>query len=355
MTVTIPKWVLAAIGVAAVAIVAFLIGQGSDENDSASGGSQSETASLECNEEEMTKAVSEGEFADAVLALGAVPPDRALLDVYQAELVDCVDLTGDGKLEMIVQLRCCAGSAPVFPWAIFTQGEREWVPELIRSRLPVPELKVSGARVVETTPAFADGDPLCCPSGQRRGIARWDGSRFVFEPSTGTSSRTIALAEKTPDLLGGLPVQTANLNTAIDIFGVPSEFHRESGELCPAQWRDIGLLINFVNLGGRNPCGPEGAVGSAAVGGFEAEQAGWKTDRGAKIGTSQEELLDLYPEMAPEPARSPAAASDFPGRPFHLVSRPSVIGSSGSTPSLAARLDSGTATAYELYVGAGGD
>ena len=354
MTVTIPKWALAAIGVTAVAIVALLIGQGSDENDSASGGSQSETASLECNEEEMTKAVSEGEFADAVLALGAVPPDRALLDVYQAELVDCVDLTGDGKLEMIVQLRCCAGSAPVFPWAIFTQTESEWVPGLIRNRMPAPQLVVSKAGVKETVPAFADGDARCCPSGRREGRARWDGSRFVFEPSTGTSNRMVALAGDTPESLGGLPVQTANLRAAIEVFGVPSEYFR-GDVVCPAQWRDIGLQINFVNLGGRNPCGTEGAVGSAAVGGFEAEQAGWKTDRGAKIGTSQEELRALYPKMAPDPARSPAVASDFPGRPFYLISRPSVIGSTGSTPSLAVRLDSGTATAYELYVGAGGD
>lgn len=124
-------------------------------------------------------------------------------------------------------------------------------------------------------------------------------------------------------------------------------------EICRADWRDIGLEIDFVNLGGSNPCGAQGAVGGATVGGLEAEQAGWQTNAGARIGTTEDELLDLYPKM--EPSTLDETQPEFRGRLFYLVRRPSPIGDEGSIPSLGARLDQGTVTSIDLYVGAGGE
>jgi hypothetical protein len=350
VTITIPRWAFIAAAVVVIAVAAFLIGRGSG-GDSGSGGASAEA--LPCDQAHAREAVSHGQFADEVFQLGRIPADKQLLDVYQPKLIDCVDLTGDGQNEMVAQVLCCTSGAP-FPWAIFKQQNGQWIPALIRTRSPSAKLTVTSAGVTESSPAYADDDPLCCPSGRREGTASWDVNQFNYKPATGTADRSIVLAGDTPESIGGFPLQTGKLQDSIATFGVPSSYSRNGG-LCAAEWKDIGLVINFVNFGGANPCTEQGAVGNVIVGGLEAEQAGWRTPEGATVEASQDELLHLYPAMKPLSIDPAGFTPEFPGRLWGLVSRPSPIGGKSTVPSLAARLTEGRAVAYELYVGAGGE
>lgn len=75
-------------------------------------------------------------------------------------------------------------------------------------------------------------------------------------------------------------------------FGRPS-FIGPRDELCIHEWLDLGSTINFANLGGQDPCGPDRRVGSIELGGVPAERAGWETEHGVRIGMALQDVREL--------------------------------------------------------------
>lgn len=351
-----PGWALIVSAVVAVAIIGeivYLAAQSGDEEETAS---SEET--LPCSDRAADNAVNADRFAHEVRALGTVPPLSNVLEIYDAKVVGCADLTGDGVDEMVVQLleRGVAveqGTEVPLPWAIYRAEGGKWSPALIRTHAPGARVAIEGELVRETSTGFAEGDPVCCPSGAREGEVRWDGEQFIYKPESGPRGRTIALADSEAVSLAGFDLQGGSLPDAIELFGPPSAYSAQ-GEVCPVSWEDLGLEVDFANLGGLDPCGPEGRVGSARVVGLEATQAGWQTQDGATIDITEDELRELYPDM--QRAEETTFSTDFPeGELFTLVERPSTVGAAAPTPTLAARIAEGRVVAFEISVGAAGE
>jgi hypothetical protein len=352
----LPRWGLIVVVIAVVAIhgeVAFLIVQSGGD-----GGTSASEASLPCNDEEADSAVNADRFAQEVRDLGTVPPLSKVLEVYDAKVIACADLTGDGVGEMVLQL-VARDVAPEelrdepLPWAIYRVEEQQWTPASIRTHIPGAQLTVEDETVRESSTAFAEGDPLCCPTALRAGEILWDGERFTYKPDEGPRGRTIALADGEAGALAGFDLQAGSLPAAIAVFGPPTSRTPE-GEVCTATWADLGLTIEFANLGGLDPCGPEGRIANLRVEGPEAELAGWQTQEGAAVGMAENELREMYPEIAPQEETTFVPEQPV-GELFSLVTRPSSIGVDEVTPTLSARVDDGTVAGFELSVGAAGE
>jgi hypothetical protein len=212
-----------------------------------------------------------------------VPSDDPLFGGFGWVVTDltCRDLTGDGVEEMVAQMSCCTAGVPD-PWAIFRAEGGEWLLAFYRDNIQAA-LTVQGDAIVEKSPAYAAGDPTCCPSSSRFGRVTWDGSEFVFESEEASANRTIEAASSGVTRVGVFEPETGSPVEAADAFGPPS-FVGPNQELCTNEWRDLGLLINFADLGGGDPCSAEGAVGSIELKGTLAEEAEWETNEGARVG-----------------------------------------------------------------------
>ena len=352
----LPGWALIVSAVVAVAIlgeiVYLAVGSGDEEEPGSS------EVTLPCNDRAADNAVNADRFAHEVRGLGTVPPLSTVFEIYDAKIVGCADLTGDGVEEMVVQLleRDVAveqGTDVPLPWAIYRAEGGKLSPALIRTHVPGAQVEIEGELVRETSTGFAEGDPVCCPSGAREGEVRWDGEQFTYKPESGPRGRTIALADSEAVSLAGFDLQGGSLPDAIGLFGPPSTYSSQ-GEVCPVSWEDLGLEIDFANLGGLDPCGPDGRVGSARVVGLEARQAGWQTPQDATIDITEEELRKQYPDM--QRAEETTFSTDFPeGELFTLVERPSTVGVEEPTPTLAARIAGGRVVGFEISVGAAGE
>jgi len=353
----LPRWALIVAAIACVVIVGevvFLVVQSGGDGGTAAAGEEP----LPCNSTEAENAVNADRFAQEVRDLGAVPPLSKVLEIYDLQLVGCADLTGDGIDEMVAQfteLGIDPETTPNSPrpWAIYQAQEGRWIPALIRTHVPNAEVTIGDGVVNERSPGLAEGDPSCCPTGVRAGEVSWDGEQFTYKPESGPRGRTIALADGVPETLAGFGLQEGSLPDALELFGPPSSYTPQD-ELCPASWEDLGLEIDFANLGGLDPCGLDGRVASVRVEGLEAKQAGWQTQEGATVDMTEEELRVLYPEM--QPAEQATFSPGLPeGELFTLVERPSPIGVGELTPSLSARISDARVLGFEISVGAAGE
>jgi hypothetical protein len=346
MTIPVPKWVLLAAGAVIIAVVAFLLGRASGDGDSA--GPATPERPLACSQDVAEQVADRSEFAREYEASGG-----SIDDFFEIRLEGCTDLTDDGLDEMVVRLAGATGGA-VGPVTIFSQEEGYWRPQIERVLSNNDVAKVTDAGVREVTSAYRPGEPACCPSGTRSGLTHWNGNRFVYEPDAGIGDGRIRVRGSEVVSIGPFEAQTGSLIEAIDAFGILSSYDR-SGELCEATWKDTGLTLNFVDLGGANPCGHAGAVGSAIVAGDPAEQVGWTIGSGLHVGSMQDEIRSQYPRMRPIPTYTATEQQIPPGRNWSLVTRPGPFGRGDRTVSLAVRLDRGDAVAYAAYVGAGGE
>jgi hypothetical protein len=115
---------------------------------------------------------------------------RPVMGVFGVYRATCVDLTGDGKREMLAQLLCCTVGS-IDPWAIFTPDGDRW--HLAFSRVRTNNFgtqlgsfasdDTGGARrpaVEEKVPVYGPGDANCCPSSFDYRYTVWDGGRFVY-------------------------------------------------------------------------------------------------------------------------------------------------------------------------------
>jgi hypothetical protein len=353
----LPGWALVTISLTVLAVggeIAFLVVQSGGDGETSSAEER-----LACDDRAADNAVSADRFAQAVRDVGAVPPLSNVLEIYDAKVADCIDVTGDGIDEMVVRMveRDVdpeeLAESPI-PWAIYSAEEGKWTPTLIRAHVPGARLAVERTEIRERSTAFAEGDPLCCPTGTREGVVRWKGEAFVYRPSGGPRGSTIALADDDAvAAIGGFDAQNGSLPAAVDFFGPPSSYVPQ-GELCPATWADIGLTIDFANLGGGDPCGPDGRISDARIEGLEASQVGWQTQEGATVDMPENRLRKLYPEMHPQ-EDSTFIPEEPVGELFTLVNRPSSIGVGETMPTLSARVSEDRVIGFELAVGAAGD
>lgn len=358
MTIHVPKWLvwaLASLLVAAAIAVAFLLGRSggnggsSDVLETGQGASVSpeEAQPATCSERAAKRAIAETRFESAVHEIGAVPAGKPLFGRfgYVISEVTCRDFTGDDIEEMMVQLACCTGGSSS-PWAIFSPGSHGWELSFYRANIQA-KLTVQGDAIVEKTPAYAAGDPTCCPTTFRFGRVTWDGSKFGYESENPVAGRTVKVSSRGVGRLGPFKPATGSPVEAAEAFGPPS-YVGPNDELCVNEWRDLGLLINFANLGGADPCSAEGAVGSIELEGELAEQAGWETTEGVQVGMSEGELREIYPD---------AEMQSYPGlrNVLLLIEGPTIIGDSGSYPVLAARIDGGAVNELRMSVGAAGE
>jgi hypothetical protein len=354
----LPLWALVVVGIAVLAIVgeaAFLIVQTSGDD----GGTQEVTEQpLPCTERQAQYAVNSDRFAQQVRGLGTVPPLVKVLDVYDVDVLDCVDLTGDEVDEMVVQLTESAADPEATgiaaPWAIYQPIDGEWVPSLVRTTVTGATVTIQGNVVREVSSALVEGDALCCPSGTREGVVEWTGKEFAYKPESGPRGRTIAVADGEAVALGGFPVQEGNLPDAVEFFGSPSTYGPD-GNVCPAEWRDLGMRLDFANLGGLDPCGLDGRVGVATLQGLEARGAGWKTQEGARVDISEDALRKLYPDMTQAEEEAVFIPEAPEGELFTLIEAPSEVGVEELTPILSARIFGGRVVGFELQVGAAGE
>ena len=245
----------------------------------------------------------------------------------------------------MVQLACCEAGSPS-PWGIFVAEGSEWELAFHREDIQA-ELSVQGDAIIEKSPAYASADPICCPTTFRFASVTWDGAEFVFESEEASANRTIDVGSSGATRVGEFSPLTGSPLEAAQVFGPPS-FVEPDGVLCVNEWRDLGLVVNFVNLGGRDPCSQEGAVGSIELRDVFAKQARWETDDGVRVGMSADELREIYPDAQQE---------SFPGlrNVLVLIEGSTLIGEGGSLPVLSARLKDDTVNELRVSVGAAGD
>jgi hypothetical protein len=367
MTINIPKWALwtaAGVLAAAAVTVAFLIGRSSsssstsssspDEATSQESSEEPEAVEAPCNEREAQRATLRSEFDDAIsetarargeLSGYPTPPTEVTFKEtgsFRVAVLECVDLTGDGLEEMIVALSAGA-SGSIFQWAVFEPNKAgEWKLAFHREGSQVRSLGVDGNLITVKIPLFEEGAPTCCPTGSRTSSFEYTNGRYKAVGKTSTRERLIRVADGSVVRLGPLDTYTVSGADAIQAFGEPTSI-TDTGEICEFEWSDLGLVINFVDLGGLAACGPDGRIGSIELVGSTAEQAGWKTTEGTHVGMPLAEVRATHPDLSKS------------GGAYELSQRATGFGEAGVTPSVTARVANGEVIAMGLYVGAGGE
>jgi hypothetical protein len=103
---------------------------------------------------------------EAIRRTGNVEPGQDVFEVYGVSRVRCRDLTGDGKRELGVLLRCCTVSS-YSPFLIFRPAGSAWEYRYGKSRMTIFRVTARGRSFVLKEPDYAATDPNCCPSDYR--------------------------------------------------------------------------------------------------------------------------------------------------------------------------------------------
>lgn len=191
--------------------------------------------------------------------------------------------------------------------------------------------------------ASYDGDPSWTWStGEQSWSVTYRKSAYTIRASPRGGIRTIGGFRVRPYTRRSAPT----IRRARQHFGRPSSLRRRYGVGCRARWNRIGLTIDVINLGGRDPC-RHGFVQVGHVRGGAASK--WTAlvanDPGVVLGTSDAFLEE---ELVGESGET--------GRAWTLAEVFIPYGDAGYYPSLSAILDrGGTVRGFEFYVGAGGD
>jgi hypothetical protein len=313
----------------------------SEPSDLAGLGS-SEVPPAECSRPAARDAVLGSEFEAGVRELGVVQPGDPLFGgsgYFVTELI-CRDLTDDRVADMVVRLDCCAGGTPT-PWAIFVADGDEWRPALYRAGIQA-SLQIEDGGVVERSAAYGAGEPICCPTTARAGRVEWDGSAFVYRSEEASVNRAIRVSSQGVDRLGEFRPATGSPTQASNAFGPPS-YVMARDDVCVYEWRDLGLLINFVNVGGLDPCRADVQASSVELKDEFAAQAHWETDRGLRVGMSLADLRELYPQ-----ARSQSAPGF--GEVLTLIQGRALVGIARADPILSARIADGAVDELTMSV-----
>lgn len=299
--------------------------------------------SPDCSRRAARDAVLGSVFERRVRELGVAPRGNPLFGgpgYFVTELI-CRDLTADGAEDMVVRLDCCAGGTPT-PWAIFLADDDAWRLGFYRAGIQA-SLKIEGDVVVERSAAYAAGEPICCPTTARLASVTWNGNAFAFRSEEASANRAIKITSDGVERLGEFRPATGSPAQAANAFGPPS-YVLPRDELCVHEWRDLGLLINFANLGGLDPCTADVRAASIELKDEFAAQARWETDRGVRVGMSLEELRDIYPD---------ARTQSLPGlgTVVALIESQALVGVEGAGPVLSGRITEGAVDELRMLVG----
>lgn len=120
---------------------------------------------------------------------------RPVATWYDVGQVICSDLTGDGRSDLAVLLRCCTVSTPS-PWAIYIRQGRSW--RLSYERIGYKTQDLDGGTlaaytvfhfglsqaplgILDESPWYGPQDANCCPSQFVNRVVHWDGARFTTD------------------------------------------------------------------------------------------------------------------------------------------------------------------------------
>jgi hypothetical protein len=117
------------------------------------------------------------------------------------------------------------------------------------------------------------------------------------------------------------------------LFGTPKTVH-DTGDGCTLRFPRRHITVLLANFGGGDAC----AVGSAQFATVDGRP--WRTQRGLRIGASEERLLRLYPHARLR-------------RGWWELLQASQFGSTG--PTLRARVHDGHVRKLEAFLGGAGD
>ena len=361
MTVRVPKWLVwtsAAVIVVGAIAIAFALGRssGGAAPTGKLGRAVPPVEEAVCSKPMAESATLETDFDDHIRAGSAItasledsqPSDIPFFSEYQTDfqvaILECADLTGDSVPEMVVGLGAGA-SGRVFQWAIFSPDRNgDWTLAFDRTLVGASSIEIQGGSVAVRTASYGLDDPLCCPSGYKSTeVAFRDGRFRVISPVAAPPERLISMEEDRVTRVGLLRPAEVTPSQAVAAFGTPTSVANYPDEVCTYSWGDLGLKIVFANFGAGNPCGEAGRIASFELLGAAAEQAGWHTAEGARIGSTSAALGRLYPGTV----RS--------GDEMVLVEAPSPFGEGGMLPVATAFLVDGKAGAYRFYIGAAGE
>jgi hypothetical protein len=108
---------------------------------------------------------------------GTTPQIRTLLQTDAGFVAPAfADVTGDGKMDAIVQVRMPGAAGTVAAYALSTDGTSDGrLRTIFRSQvLYRATAAVAGGALVVTVPRWAAGDDVCCPAGRERRTYAWD-------------------------------------------------------------------------------------------------------------------------------------------------------------------------------------
>lgn len=362
MTVHVPKWLVWTSAVAIVLgliVLAFALGRSSGDDSSqpdADAASQTMAKEAVCSKSTAESATLDADFADDIRAATeatASLEDSEPIEIpffteyqtdYQVAILECTDLTGDGVGEMVVGISAGAAGR-IFQWAIFTPDRHgRWSMAFDRTLVASSSIEVQGDSVLVSTPSYGLKDALCCPSGHKTTQVAFRRGKFrVVSPVASANERLISIEEGKVTRIGLLRPMETTPSQAIAAFGTPTSITNYPSSSCNYSWGDLGLKLVFANFGGGGPCGEAGRIGSFELAGEAAEQAGWRTGEGARVGTTATALERLFP------------GATRTGAEMLLVETPSVIGADGTIDIATAFIVDGEARAYRFYVGAAGE
>lgn len=357
----VPKWLVwTAIALLVVACIAaaFALGRSSGGDNSEEDVLRPAESSAEaiCSKSMAESATLETDFDDDIRASSAaianledsqpseIPFFSEYQTDYQVSILECADLTGDEAAEMVVGLSAGA-SGRVFQWAVFSPDRNgNWTLAFDRTLVGASSLEIQGDSVFVRTATYGLRDPLCCPSGYKSTQVAFRDSEFrVISPMASPPERLISIEEGRVTRLGLLRPFEVTPSRAIAAFGTPTSVSNYPSEICTYSWGDLGLKIAFANFGAGSPCGEAGRIGSFELIGSAAEQAGWHTAEGARVGSRPASLARLYPGAI----RS--------GDEMLLIETPSPIGADGTIDIATAFLAGEEAKAFRFYIGAAGE
>ena len=108
---------------------------------------------------------------------GTTPTIRSLLQTDAAFVAPTfADLTADGKMDAIVQVRMPGAAGTVAAYVLSTDGTSDGrLRTVFRSQaLYRATIAVSSGALVVTVPRYARGDAVCCPAESARRTYAWD-------------------------------------------------------------------------------------------------------------------------------------------------------------------------------------
>jgi hypothetical protein len=108
---------------------------------------------------------------------GTTPQIRTLLQTDAGFVAPTfADLTGDAKMDAIVQVRMPGAAGTVATYALSTDGTKDGrLRTIFRSQaLYRASVAVAGGALVVTVPRWATGDDVCCPAARDRRTYAWN-------------------------------------------------------------------------------------------------------------------------------------------------------------------------------------